>query len=194
VPAGGDLIVTCVDVTDAKLRERAMQAAACEDSLTGLLNRRGLDADGPSVLEDSMGKPRPCAALYMDLDRFKAINDELGHPVGDLVLCEFAARLQRCTRGPDLLARLGGDEFVVLLPDTSLAGALWVAQRVLEAAREPVRVNAREIQCTPSIGVALHPENASDLKTLVQAADRAMYEAKAAQIGVAVAPGVASPR
>jgi diguanylate cyclase (GGDEF)-like protein/PAS domain S-box-containing protein len=187
VPAGSDLIVTCVDVTDAKAREREMQAAATQDSLTGLLNRRGLEADAPSLLRDANGALRACAVLYLDLDRFKGINDEFGHEIGDLVLCEFAALMQRCTRGPDLLARVGGDEFVVLLFDTGIDGALWVAQRLMEGAREAVRVNELAVHCLPSIGVALHPEDGPDLKSLLQAADRAMYTAKTGRLGTAVA-------
>ncbi|HEU4428853.1 MAG TPA: diguanylate cyclase [Myxococcota bacterium] len=187
VPAGSDLIVTTIDVSDAKLREREMRSAASEDALTGLLNRRGLEADAPSVLRDASGAPRPCALLYLDLDGFKRVNDELGHEAGDAVLCEFAARLQRCTRGPDLLARLGGDEFVLLLPETREAGARWVAQRLLDECRRPVHVNDRTLHCAPSIGIALQPEHGAELKTLVQAADRAMYEAKSQRRGVAVA-------
>jgi diguanylate cyclase (GGDEF)-like protein/PAS domain S-box-containing protein len=186
-PAGEDLIVTCVDVTQGKNRELAMEAAAAQDPLTGLLNRRGFEADAPSLLRDAKGAERPCALLYADLDRFKEVNDRLGHEAGDLVLCEFAARIQRCTRGPDLMARLGGDEFVLLLLDTGLDGALWVAERLLTSSHQPIRVDDQEVDCTASIGIALHPEHAPELKALVQAADRAMYDAKARGGGVAVA-------
>jgi diguanylate cyclase (GGDEF)-like protein/PAS domain S-box-containing protein len=187
VPAGDDLVVTCVDVTEGKNRELAMEAAAAQDPLTGLLNRRGFESDAPSLLQDALGGARPCALLYADLDRFKEVNDRLGHDVGDLVLCEFAARMQRCTRGPDLMARLGGDEFVLLLLDTGLDGALWVAERLLTMSHQPVRVNGAETDCVPSIGIALHPENGTDLKALLQSADHAMYEAKTRGGGVAVA-------
>jgi len=187
VPAGSDLIVTTIDVSDAKLREREMRSAASEDALTGLLNRRGLEADAPAVLQDANGAPRACALLYLDLDGFKRVNDELGHEAGDTVLCEFAARLQRCTRGPDLLARLGGDEFVLLLPETGEAGAQWVARRLLEECGRPVRIDDRALRCAPSIGIALQPDHGRELKALVQAADRAMYEAKSRGLGIAIA-------
>ena len=187
VPAVTDLIVTCIDVTDTKRREVAMQAAASEDPLTGLLNRRGLEADGPSLLRDAAGELRHCALLYFDLDRFKQVNDALGHEAGDIVLCEFSHRLQRCTRGPDLLARVGGDEFVLLLPDTSADGARWVAQRVLELSREPIRIGGSAFDCTPSIGIALQPEHGRELKALLQTADRAMYAAKTSRCGFAIA-------
>jgi diguanylate cyclase (GGDEF)-like protein/PAS domain S-box-containing protein len=186
-PAGDDVIVTLVDVTERKHRELAMQAAASQDPLTGLLNRRGFEADAPSLLRDAHAEPRACALLYADLDRFKEVNDRYGHDVGDLVLCEFAARMQRCTRGPDLMARLGGDEFVLLLLDTGLDGALWVAERLLTQSHQPIRINDDAIDCTPSVGIALHPDQAVDLKSLLQAADRAMYDAKARGGGVAVA-------
>jgi len=187
VPAGGDLVVTCIDVTEGKNRERAMEAAAAQDPLTGLLNRRGFETDAPSLLRNAQDEARPCALLYADLDRFKDVNDRLGHDVGDLVLCEFAARMQRCTRGPDLMARLGGDEFVLLLLDTGLDGALWVAERLLISSHQPVRVNGAAVDCVPSIGIALHPRDAADLKALIQAADHAMYDAKTRGGGVAVA-------
>jgi len=187
VPAGGDLVVTCIDVTEGKNRERAMEAAAAQDPLTGLLNRRGFETDAPSLLANADGESRPCALLYADLDRFKEVNDRLGHDVGDLVLCEFAARMQRCTRGPDLMARLGGDEFVLLLLDTGLDGALWVAERLLTTSHQPIRVNDAEVDCVPSIGIALYPLDAGDLKALIQSADHAMYDAKTRGGGVAVA-------
>jgi diguanylate cyclase (GGDEF)-like protein/PAS domain S-box-containing protein len=194
VPAGEDLVVTCVDVTEGKARERAMEAAAAQDPLTGLLNRRGFETDAPALLRDAFGAAKPCALLYADLDRFKEVNDRLGHDVGDLVLCEFAARIQRCTRGPDLMARLGGDEFVLLLLDTGLDGALWVAERLLTMSHQPVRVNQNDVDCVPSIGIALHPQDADDLKSLLQAADRAMYDAKTRGGGVAIAKkGAKSP-
>ena len=189
VAAGGDLIVTFFDVTERKHHELAMQAAALQDALTGLLNRRGFEADAPALLRRAGGEPRPSALLYVDLDRFKDVNDSLGHEVGDLLLCEFAARMQRCTRGPDLLARLGGDEFVLLLLDTGVDGAMWVAGRLLATAREPVRINEHDILCVPSVGIALFPEHGIELKQLLQAGDRAMYEAKSRGGGVfSVAP------
>jgi len=114
------------------------------------------------------------------------VNDTLGHEVGDLLLCEFAARMQRCTRGPDLLARFGGDEFVLLLLETGVDGALWVAERLLASARDPVRIGEHELFCVPSVGIALFPEHGLELKQLLQAGDRAMYDAKSRGGGVAV--------
>jgi diguanylate cyclase (GGDEF)-like protein/PAS domain S-box-containing protein len=186
VAAGDDLVVTFFDLTERKHRELAMEAAAAQDPLTGLLNRRGFEADAPALLLRPGGEPNPSALLYVDLDRFKEVNDTLGHEVGDLMLCEFAARMQRCTRGPDLLARFGGDEFVLLLLETGVDGALWVAERLLASAREPVRIGAHELLCVPSVGIALFPEHGLELKQLLQAGDRAMYDAKARGGGVLV--------
>jgi diguanylate cyclase (GGDEF)-like protein/PAS domain S-box-containing protein len=183
VPLGEDLLVTCVDVTERRQREREMEAAASQDPLTGLLNRRALEADGATLLADPAAQP--VALLYVDLDDFKIVNDSLGHEAGDVFLCEFAARLQGCTRGPDLLARMGGDEFVLLLPETGLAGAHEVATRLSAAAAEAVRIGERDFVCSISIGIALHPQDGGELKTLLQQADRAMYRAKALGGGVA---------
>jgi diguanylate cyclase (GGDEF)-like protein/PAS domain S-box-containing protein len=185
VPVEGDLVVTCVDVTERRERERVMEAAACQDPLTGLLNRRGLEADAGALLGSDA--PGGAALLYVDLDDFKLVNDTLGHDAGDLFLCEFAARLQACTRGPDLLARIGGDEFVLLLPDTDPPGAREAAGRIVVAAREPVAIAGHEFVCPVSIGVALHPRDGADLKALMQEADRAMYRAKAAGGGISEA-------
>lgn len=180
VPADADLLVTCVDVTETKLREREMAAAASEDPLTGLLNRRGFEADAESLLLDASDRMERGALLYLDLDGFKKINDSLGHEVGDLLLCEIAARLQLCTRGPDLLSRIGGDEFVLLLIDVDEEGGRDVADRIACATRRPIRIDSGEVACPTSIGLALYPEDGADLKSLLQSADRAMYRAKAA--------------
>ena len=187
VKVGDDLSVTFFDVTARRLREREMEAAACQDPLTGLLNRRGFEADAPALLLSPEGSPRSCALLYVDLDRFKEVNDTFGHDSGDALLREFADRLAGCTRGPDLLARIGGDEFVLLLLDAGVDGAFWVAERILAAAREPVRVGGRALTCYVSVGIALCPEHGSEMKTLLHAADRAMYAAKSRGSGVAAA-------
>jgi len=184
-PVSADLLVTFFDVTERRQREREMHAAATQDSLTGLLNRRGLETDGPAVLRAGAHAPIGSSLLYLDLDGLKQVNDSLGHEAGDYVLVEFAARVHGCTRGPDLFARVGGDEFVLLLPETDAAGADDVATRVLEALREPFRVGEAAVVCGVSIGIAVQPTHGQELKDLLQAADRAMYAAKARGGGVA---------
>jgi len=189
-PIGGDLLVTFFDVTDRKEREREMQVAASQDPLTGLLNRRGLEADAPSVLRAAAQAPIGCSLLYLDLDGLKDVNDSLGHEAGDYLLAEFAARVHACTRGPDLFARVGGDEFVLLLPETELRGAEDVARRIIEALREPIRIGSAATACGVSIGIAQQPLHGTELKDLLQAADRAMYAAKARGGGIEVAGGI----
>lgn len=186
-PVGGDLLVTFLDVTDRKQREREMQAAASQDPLTGLLNRRGLEADAPAMLRAAAQSTHGCSLLYLDLDGLKEVNDSFGHEAGDYLLAEFAARVHACTRGPDLFARLGGDEFVLLLPETELRGAQDVAFRIISALREPVRIGDAATACGVSIGIAQQPLHGTELKDLLQAADRAMYVAKARGGGVEVA-------
>jgi diguanylate cyclase (GGDEF)-like protein/PAS domain S-box-containing protein len=186
-PVGSDLLVTFFDVTDRKEREREMQAALSQDPLTGLLNRRGLEADAPEMLQGGAQSGRPCALLYLDLDGLKQVNDSLGHEAGDYLLAEFAARVHGCTRGPDLFARVGGDEFVLLLPETELRGAQDVAFRIISALREPIRIGEAATACGVSIGIAQQGPHGADLKDLLQAADRAMYAAKARGGGVEVA-------
>jgi diguanylate cyclase (GGDEF)-like protein len=186
-PVGGDLLVTFFDVTERKQRERQMEAAASQDPLTGLLNRRGLESDAPAVLRSGAEAPLACSLLYLDLDGLKEVNDSLGHEAGDCLLAEFAARVHGCTRGPDLFARLGGDEFALLLPETDLDGALDVARRIVLALREPVRIGDARVACGVSIGVALQGRDGGELKALLQAADRAMYTAKARGGGIEVA-------
>jgi len=188
-PVGGDLLVTFFDVTDRKHRERAMEAAASQDPLTGLLNRRGLEADAPAVLRAAGNEAPGCSLLYLDLDGLKEVNDSLGHEAGDCLLAEFAARVHACTRGPDLFARLGGDEFALLLPETDLAGAQDVARRIMEALRDPVRIGDAQVACGVSIGIAQQPLHGAELKDLLQAADRAMYAAKVRGGGVGLAGG-----
>ncbi len=186
---GDDLCVTFFDVTERKRREREMEAAASQDPLTGLLNRRGLEADAPALLWAAASAGARCALLYLDLDGLKQVNDSLGHEAGDCLLAEFAARVHACTRGPDLLARVGGDEFVLLLPETDLRGARDVAERVVAALREPVRIGSERVGCGVSIGVAMQTDAGSELKELLQAADRAMYAAKSRGGGIEVAAG-----
>ena len=186
-PVGSDLLVTFFDVTDRKEREREMQAALSQDPLTGLLNRRGLEADAPAVLSAGAQSGLPCSLLFLDLDGLKQVNDSLGHEGGDYLLSEFAARVHACTRGPDLFARVGGDEFVLLLPETELRGAQDVAFRIISTLREPIRIGSSTTVCGVSIGIAQQPRHGSELKDLLQAADRAMYAAKARGGGVEVA-------
>jgi diguanylate cyclase (GGDEF)-like protein len=116
--------------------------------------------------------------MFLDLDHFKNINDSLGHRVGDDVLVELARRLRASVRELDTVSRLGGDEFVLLLPDTDAQGAANVAAKILQTALDPFLIEGHELTVTPSIGIALYPQDGDSLETLSRSADAAMYLAK----------------
>ena len=165
-----------MDMTQRVQQEQRVFHMATHDSLTGLPNRAQLH----EALEVSIQRAGGCGAvMFIDLDRFKHVNDSLGHSVGDQVLRHVAGTLGQCVRPGDLVARLGGDEFVVLLPRAiDEASASGVAQRILDTLGEPMVVDGRPIRCTPSIGISRFPFDATDAHSLVRLADIAMYEAK----------------
>lgn len=177
LPTGSDVAVTLVDVTRHREREEAMARAALRDALTGLLNRRGFEESAGRLFPAS-GSQRRAALLYLDLDRFKPVNDTLGHEAGDELLRRLAGRIRRIIRSGDIAARLGGDEFAILLPGVDPETARRVADRLQADASRPYTLAGEEVRCPPSIGIALHPADGGDLRTLLQAADRAMYLAK----------------
>lgn len=166
------------DISRNKEAEYQLLHAARHDPLTGLANRTRLD----ELLKQAMQrrcKPgvRMTAVLFVDLDRFKVINDSLGHAVGDKVLVEVAERLQRCLRPGDHLIRFGGDEFVALLNDLAcLEDAELVAQRMLDCLLHPIHVDERPLVVSASIGIA--PLGTEDDANALQAADLALYRAK----------------
>jgi diguanylate cyclase (GGDEF)-like protein len=169
-----------------RLRERAAENEhqALHDALTGLPNRRMFQL----ALRDAIAADPDGAAvvLLMDLDRFKEVNDSLGHAVGDLLLREAGARLQ-ARAGPDgLVARLGGDEFGIVLPGSDRAGATARAAELLRTFEQPFVVGDLSLAVGASIGVTLAPEHGPDTTTLLQRADVAMYQAKASASGVEV--------
>jgi diguanylate cyclase (GGDEF)-like protein len=169
-------------------RERAqMEQLAWHDPLTGLPNRRLLqDRAGQALLQAERHR-QPLGLMLLDLDRFKEVNDTLGHQVGDLLLQQVAERLGRPLRRSDTLARLGGDEFAVLLgPPTGLETACRVAERLVEQLVAPFTVDGSRLEVGVSIGVALFPDHGADLATLLQQADAAMYKAKRERLGFVV--------
>jgi diguanylate cyclase (GGDEF)-like protein len=176
----GGAVVTRVDVTSGKLREQAILRQADQDPLTGLANRRRVEAQAVQVLSAARRSGRSAAVLVIDLDGFKAVNDTFGHHVGDLVLREVASRLTAKTRSDGLLARLGGDEFVVLLS----AAGIREAEAAVEAYRSilvlPFLNGERAVRLGGSIGFALYPEQGKTFSELLQSADAAMYRAKSA--------------
>jgi diguanylate cyclase (GGDEF)-like protein/PAS domain S-box-containing protein len=169
-----------VDITPQKLAEQALSKQARQDSLTGLANRRHFEERLGQALERSARSGAPVALMCLDVDRFKQLNDSLGHAGGDAVLVQFARRLETCVRGIDLVARLGGDEFVVLLEQVESADVPeQIAQRLVQVMAQPMRVEGRDVWVTTSIGIgyAQHPR---DGDTLMRLADAALYGAKEA--------------
>lgn len=187
------------DVTDRRQAEDKIRQLANFDALTGLPNRRQLIWRAERALEQARRMNHQCALLLIDLDRFKIINDTLGHGAGDELLVEVGRRLRACVRHSDqvmegaleaagarshraleAVGRLGGDEFVALLPEvTADADAERVAQRVLDALREPIFVSGQECFVTASVGVALFPRDGNTVVDLLRNSDVAMYSVKA---------------
>jgi diguanylate cyclase (GGDEF)-like protein len=173
------VIGTAMDITERKRTEKLMQQAAQHDSLTGLPNRTLLYEYCSHILAMSARSHEPGAVIFIDLDRFKPINDMYGHDIGDKVLQAVARRLLACSRKEDIVSRLGGDEFIVVLPRISSAGdAGIVARHMLQAIGEPISIGTLRLSISPSIGISLFPEHATDLELLIRCADMAMYAAK----------------
>jgi diguanylate cyclase (GGDEF)-like protein len=158
---------------------------ARHDALTGLPNRSNFYEQVEGLVSGPRA-PESTAVMVMDLDRFKEVNDTLGHHAGDLLLQAAARRIRRAVRDSDQVARLGGDEFAVLLPDATVETAAQVADRVQRALQERFTVSGAGVDIAASIGISLHPADASDVATLLQRADLAMYKAKESHAGHAL--------
>ena len=164
---------------EQEIAEAYIQRLAHFDALTGLPNRLLLNDRCQHALSVAQRGKKSVALMFLDLDHFKNVNDSLGHRVGDEVLVELAARLKAAVREQDTVSRLGGDEFILLLPDTDEAGASHLAQKLLQTALQPILIEQHELTVTPSIGIALYPQDGADLDALSRCADAAMYRAKA---------------
>jgi diguanylate cyclase (GGDEF)-like protein/PAS domain S-box-containing protein len=174
------LIFQIQDITDRKRAEEQLLHDAFHDALTGLPNRAlFMDHVKMAIQRSRRSGDRLFAALFLDLDRFKIINDSLGHMVGDQLLVGIAHRLEACLRPGDTVARLGGDEFTILLEDLStMDDALDVARRVQEAVTQPFNIGGHEVFTTASIGIALSNTGYERAEDLLRDADTAMYRAK----------------
>lgn len=167
------------EIGERKQAEERARHLADHDALTGLPNRRILEDRLTQALALSDRNRKHSAVMFIDLDRFKVVNDSLGHAVGDELLKEVARRLVGQLRLGDTVCRIGGDEFVVVLPEIKLGeDAAQVAQKIMETLSEPVLLEGREVSVTPSIGISVFPQDGEDAGTLIRNADAAMYHAK----------------
>ncbi len=173
------LIGIAQDITERKAASERAVYMAHHDNLTKLPNRALLRERVAFALIGAERHGQRLALLFIDMDRFKSINDTFGHDIGDLLLIEVASRVSECVRKGDTVARLGGDEFVVFLPDIREPGdASLVAGKIIESLGRPFHLAAHEVNSSPSMGIAIYPEHGQDLDTLTKRADEAMYRAK----------------
>ena len=172
-------VITFRDITDARRKTGELQRLAQYDELTGLANRGMFNEQLARAIGRCQRKSAPLAVLFIDLDRFKSVNDTLGHDIGDALLRQVAGRLRSNLRIGDFPGRWGGDEFVVCLEDFGEArNAAAAAQKLLLVLSEKYQIGTSEVYATPSIGIAVYPESGQTADRLIRAADLAMYEAK----------------
>ena len=171
-------VVIFSDLSEHKANEAHIQYLAHFDALTGLPNRSLLADRVGQALSRVERKGEPLALVFLDLDRFKNVNDSLGHRIGDELLIQVAQRLQSVLRDEDTVSRLGGDEFILVLPGTGADGASHVAEKVLKSLSHPYRIEQHELTITPSLGIAMYPTDGDSYEALSMCADAAMYRAK----------------
>jgi diguanylate cyclase (GGDEF)-like protein/PAS domain S-box-containing protein len=166
------------DISEMKAAEARIEHLAYHDALTGLPNRMLLLERAGLALALAARRREHAAILFLDLDRFKEVNDSLGHAAGDALLIEAGRRLAEMMRETDTVSRLGGDEFVLLLPGVGAQGAQEVSDKVLAAMRQPFGIEGHSLRLSTSIGIALFPEDGGDIGELLKNADAALYRAK----------------
>jgi diguanylate cyclase (GGDEF)-like protein/PAS domain S-box-containing protein len=167
------------DVSERVELQNKLAQMAMHDGLTGLPNRVLLNDRFEMAVARAQRNKKKLSVMILDLDKFKLINDTLGHGTGDGLLKSVAARLSDMVRKSDTVARIGGDEFVVLLPETSLPrDAVNTAQKIVKAFSKSFTVDGHDLNVTTSIGIAIYPENGNDMESLLKKADTAMYFAK----------------
>jgi len=168
------------DITQHKAADEHIHWLAHFDTLTGLPNRALLADRSKHALSLAQRSGESLALMFLDLDHFKNINDSLGHRIGDALLIEVAKRLRTLVRAQDTVARPGGDEFILILPETDAGGAAHLAEKLIEAAVQPYQVEQYELTVSASIGIAIYPDDGTDIDALLKCADTAMYSAKRA--------------
>jgi diguanylate cyclase (GGDEF)-like protein/PAS domain S-box-containing protein len=184
---GRELLYSIIhDITERKRAEEALEHQALHDGLTGLPNRLLLQDRLTQAIRMAERDGRTFALCVIDLDRFKDVNDTLGHLAGDQLLQEVAWRLRNALRASDTVARLGGDEFAVVLPDADMSAATLAAEKIVEALGASLVLEGHEVAVGASVGIAVYPENGGDSDTLLRRADVAMYVAKQTRGGYVV--------
>lgn len=167
------------DVTQRKLAEDMLRYQACHDSLTELANRSLFNERLEEAITEARKHQTKLAVIFIDLDRFKNINDTLGHDVGDLFLQQVGSKLKRCLREDDVIARWGGDEFTILLPRIHNQKDInIVADKIYQIFKQPLRILDYQLYCHLSMGIAVYPEDGFKPETLVKNADTALYRSK----------------
>ena len=175
-----ELSGTVLDITERKHQEEHLRKLAHFDVLTGLANRLNLSEQLERTLAANALEGVSTAVLFIDVDRFKTVNDTLGHAAGDILLTSISRRIQQCLRATDFMARVGGDEFVILLTLRAPEDAAHLASRINLACAAPVFIDERELFCSVSIGISTVPNDASTADEVLRNADTAMYVAKSA--------------
>ncbi|MCM3743511.1 PAS domain S-box protein [Sporosarcina luteola] len=174
----GFILVVSRVIEEKKMMREKLTQMAFHDELTGLPNRRLFQEIMRQTLKEAKRNKENCALLYMDLDKFKWVNDHHGHSVGDELLKRLSKRVRHSLRESDVFARLGGDEFLVLLPDTEENEAMAIGERVLESLQEAWQIRGNSFTTTSSIGIAMFPQDGTTMDELMTNADNALYRAK----------------
>ena len=187
------IVVSYRDISVQKRQEQLVWKLAYTDDLTGLANRRQIYQMGNFQLAEYAASGRYLALLYLDLDRFKIVNDTMGHDAGDDLLIQVAERLRQCVAEPSLLARVGGDEFAVLIPDADVTYALEIARTLVNRINQPFQLRGQLIYLDCSVGIAISDPDTRQFSTLLTQADIAMYHAKSASSGVRVFEQATTP-
>lgn len=167
------------EITERKEYQKELEFLSFHDPLTGVPNRRLFKELLEQTLKEAIRYQRKFAVMFLDLDRFKQINDQLGHDKGDILLQQFSQRVKSCLRDSDTLARHGGDEFTIILPEIqSESDAIQIATRILAAVQEPWDLGDENIQTTSSIGIAFYPQDGTTSEDLLRHADATLYTVK----------------
>src|SRR5450755_1791032 len=180
------LIAVGTDITQRRRAEEALQHQAFHDHLTGLPNRAAFNERLSLAIEIARARRTPLALAVLDLNRFKIVNDTLGHQVGDALLQQVSSRICKALRGSDFVARLGGDEFAIIVPDATEADGEELAARIVSVLSAPFQLEGHTVEIGAAVGLALYPTHALDLTALLSRADIAMYVAKRGAIGYAM--------